>query len=75
MRIMIHAVPRRMRYVNEVLIPQLEAQGFEDVRVWLDANGRGNLRSCVESFASLPEEGGTWHLQDDVLPSSSGRAC
>lgn len=67
MRILIHAVPRRMRYVNEFLIPSLEAQGAGDIRVWLDNQGRGNLRSCVESFASLPEEGGTWHLQDDAL--------
>lgn len=77
MQIMIHACPQRMWYVNEFLIPSLEAQGAEDVRVWLDANGRGNLRSCVESFASLPEEGGTWHLQDDVLPCRDffSRAC
>ena len=77
MQIMIHAVPKRMWYVREFLIPQLEAQGAEDVRVWLDANRRGNLRSCVESFASLPEDGGTWHLQDDVLPCRDffQRAC
>ena len=68
MRIMIHAVPRRMRYVTEYLVPALEEQGAGDVRIWLDSAGRGNLRSCVESFASLRQDGGTWHLQDDVLP-------
>ena len=33
-------------------------------------NREGNLMSCMKSFRSLPEEGETWHLQDDVIISS-----
>lgn len=69
MKIMIHAVPKRMWYVEGFLIPSLAAQGAapEEITVWLDDKGHGCLRSCMESFASLSGEGGTWHLQDDVL--------
>lgn len=68
MKIMIHACPARLWYVNEHLIPLLRAQGLEDITLWLDSERRGNLRACAESFASLRGEGDTWHLQDDVLP-------
>ena len=70
MRILIHAVPRRMWYVDEFLIPSLLAQGADlaEVDVWLDDTGRGNLCSCMDAFAACPEDGGgTWHIQDDVL--------
>ena len=33
MEIMIHAVPERMWYVEEFLIPSLEAQGADRIRV------------------------------------------
>ena len=70
-KIMIHAAPRRMRYVEGYLVPELRRQGAKDVTVWTDWEGKGNLRSCLESFASLRGvPGGTWHLQDDVLPGS-----
>ena len=70
MRYMIHACPRRMWYVNDFLIPSMLDQGIsrEDIIVWNDERGRGNLFSCMDSFASCRGvDGGTWHLQDDVL--------
>ena len=65
---MIHAVPERMWYVEGYLIPALEAQGVDRIRIWNDAQHRGNLTACMEAFASMAGDGGTWHIQDDVLP-------
>lgn len=71
MKVMIHAYPKRMWYVDGYLVPSLKAQGLTDadIIIWNDTEGHGNLRSCVESFASVNGEGdeGTWHIQDDVL--------
>lgn len=69
MKIMIHASPARMWYVNDFLIPSLLAQGMSDsdITVWNDTEKVGNLRSCMNAFASCEGDGGTWHLQDDVL--------
>ena len=68
MRILIHAVPSRMWYVRDFLVPQLRAQGAEDIEIRNDSAGRGNLTACMESFAAREGDGGTWHIQDDVLP-------
>ncbi len=68
MKILIHAVPERMWYVEEFLISALEAQGAEEIEVWNDTEKKGNLTACMESFAAREGDGGTWHLQDDVLP-------
>lgn len=65
--IMIHACPERHWYVDEYLVPMLEEQGVTGINIWMDCEHKGNLPSCMESFASLPETGGTWHLQDDIL--------
>lgn len=63
MRVLIHAVPKRMWYVEKFLAPSLETQGLEPV-IWCDREGYGNLESCLRSFdAGLAD----WHLQDDVL--------
>ena len=71
MRIMIHAAPQRMAYVEGYLVPELRRQGAKDITVWMDREGKGNLVSCLESFASLRAvPGGTWHLQDDALPAA-----
>ena len=71
MRYMIHACPQRMWYVKRYLIPSLLTQGVENIEVWNDTEGKGNLLSCMESFRACGErEGGTWHLQDDVIVSS-----
>lgn len=68
MKYMIHACPQRMWYVNDYLIPSMRAQGIADIEIWNDTEGKGNLFSCMESFRACGErEGGTWHLQDDVL--------
>lgn len=72
MNYMIHAVPSRLWYVEEFLIPSIQAQGIPrvDIRVWLDDRGRGNLYSFLDSCDSVKSErGGTWHLQDDVVIS------
>lgn len=68
MKIMVHACPARMWYVEQILIPMLRRQGAEDITIWNDVNKRGNLQACMDSFAALKSDGGTWHLQDDVLP-------
>lgn len=70
---MIHACPKRMWYVDEYLIPSLKAQGISDdeIIVWNDTENKGNLHSCMDSFIECGKyEGGTWHLQDDVIISS-----
>ena len=68
MKILIHAVPERMWFVNEFMIPALQAQGAEQIEIWNDTEHRGNLDACLDAFASREGDGGTWHLQDDVLP-------
>ena len=69
MKFLIHACPQRMWYVEGYLVPSLLAQGAdpESVEIWNDAKGLGNLRSCMASFAARTGDGGTWHIQDDVL--------
>lgn len=69
---LIHAVPDRMWYVMDYLVPSMVGQGIseKDIRVYNDENEEGNLMAFRKSLADLPEMGGTWHLQDDVLISS-----
>ena len=63
MKVMIHACPPRMWYVEKFLAPSLVAHGIEPV-IWNDSEGHGCLESCKRSFrAGLAE----WHIQDDVL--------
>lgn len=70
MKYMIHACPQRMWYVNDYLLPSMRAQGIDEVEIWNDTEGKGNLLACMEAFRACGErEGGTWHLQDDVLIS------
>lgn len=72
MNYMIHASPQRMWYVDDYLIPSMKDQGIpeDEITVWNDTEGKGNLFSCMESFKACGEqEGGTWHLQDDVIIS------
>lgn len=65
--VMIHACPQRMWYVDGFLIPSLRAQGVENIQIWNDSAKDGNLTACMRAFASCAGDGGTWHLQDDVL--------
>ena len=67
MKILIHAVPQRMWYVQNFMIPQLREQGYEGEQIFLDDRKLGNLEACLQAFEQLPDEGGTWHLQDDLL--------
>ena len=66
---LIHAMPKRMWYVEEYLLPSLLKQGIfkSDIQVYNDEKGEGNLRACMKAFASCESDGGTWHLQDDVV--------
>lgn len=71
MKVMIHAYPGRMWYVEGYLIPALTRQGIREgeIRVWNDTCGRGCLLSCMEAFEACGAyDGDTWHLQDDVIP-------
>ena len=68
MRFLIHACPQRMWYVEEILVPMLKEQGAVNIEIWNDSEKKGNLAACMESFASRDGDGGTWHIQDDVLP-------
>ena len=67
LKILIHAVPERMWYVNEFMVPELEAQGADLIQIFNDVEHLGNLEACLRAFESREDEGETWHLQDDVL--------
>lgn len=69
MRILIHACPARLWFVEEFLLPELRRQQL-DADVWTDRKGRGNLAACMEAFAACGGDGHTWHLQDDVWPAA-----
>lgn len=68
-KIMIHAIPDRLWYVYDYIIPSLEKQNISNIRVWVDWEKSGNLQACLKSFKDLPDDGITWHLQDDILIS------
>lgn len=65
---LIHTYPKRLWYVNEYLIPSMLEQGIEkeNIEVYNDVKGEGNLLSCMKAFAMCKGDGGTWHIQDDV---------
>lgn len=74
-RYMIHSAPARKWYVDEFLVPSMIRQGIpkNDIIVWCDTEKKGNLQSCMEAFqwcGENPVNGGTWHLQDDVIVSN-----
>lgn len=72
MRYLIHECNARKWYVDRFLIPSMLEQGIptDYISVWLDKENKGNLFSCMESFLDCKNrEGGTWHLQDDVIIS------
>lgn len=67
---LIHACPQREWYVREYLVPSMQAQGIENINVFVDEHGLGCLQSFVISSKEYCNENtneGTWHLQDDVL--------
>ena len=73
MQYMIHACPRRMWYVEEFLLPSMLAQGIqrEEITVWNDAGGKGNLYAFMESMrvCGFLRSDAVWHLQDDIVIS------
>lgn len=69
---MIHTYPRRLWYVYNYLLPSMLRQGIkgDDIRIYNDSALEGNLRACMNAFGSVGnDDGGTWHLQDDVIIS------
>lgn len=72
MKYFIHAVPSRLWYINQFLIPSMLKQGItvNELEMYMDNNGDGNLVSCLNSFSMVPnDDGGMWHLQDDIMIS------
>lgn len=63
----IHTCPKRLDYVEKFLVPSMQEQGCENIQVVVDKKGKGSLLAYIDSFLELPEQGGTWHLQDDVI--------
>ena len=72
---LIHAVPQRMWYVNEYLIPSMVQQGIarDDISITCDTEKKGCLEMFMQSCLSVPKKGHTWHLQDDIIISSRFR--
>lgn len=67
---MIHTCPKRLWYVYKYLIPSLIQQNIarDSIIIHLDCNNAGALESFVLSANKcVTEDGGTWHLQDDIL--------
>lgn len=69
MRYLIHTCNQREWYVRDYLVPSMIEQGIDenDITVWLDSKCEGNLKAFINSCRELPEDGGTWHMQDDVV--------
>lgn len=63
----IHSCPDRMWYVQEYLVPSMKDQGISNIDIKCDYNHRGNLESCMDIFMRCFDDGGSWHLQDDVI--------
>lgn len=73
MKYLIHTCNERNWYVQEHLIPSMIEQGINknNISVYLDKDNEGCLESCMKAFLSVSsKDGGTWHLQDDVIISS-----
>lgn len=73
MKYMIHTCPNRKWYVDEFLVPSMLKQGIkeDDIYVYNDSNGDGNLvswvLSCHVAYEMWEETENVWHLQDDVV--------
>lgn len=67
---LIHTYPKRIWYVDQFLVPSMIKQGIkeEDISIYNDSKGEGNLRACMNAFLAVQDDqGGTWHLQDDII--------
>lgn len=70
---LIHTYPKRLWYVKQYIIPSMLKQGIsgDDINIYNDEKGEGNLRACMNAFGSVPnDDGGTWHIQDDIIIAS-----
>lgn len=68
---LIHAIPKRMWYVEKYLIPSMKGQRIseKDITVYNDKKGEGNLQAFLSSLRTITED--TWHLQDDIILASN----
>lgn len=69
---LIHTYPKRIWYVYNYLLPSMLKQGIDgdDIDIYNDSEGEGNLRACMNAFLTVPDDQeGTWHLQDDIIIS------
>lgn len=73
MKVLIHAYPKRMWYVNEYIVPSLVSAGVSpaDIFVYNDEKLEGNLVSCMRSLLYYSDvfegDNDIWSLQDDVI--------
>ena len=69
---LIHSYKDRQWYVDKYLIPSMVKQGIDrgDIDIFEDDGSLGCLEAFMQSCLMLEPEGGTWHLQDDVIISS-----
>ena len=67
----IHVSQKRLWYVNDYLIPSMLEQGIkeDDILLCTDTKGVGSIEAYRQAFEQLPDEGYTWHLQDDIIIS------
>lgn len=72
-RYLIHSCNERQWYVEQYLIPSMLKQGIQenDITIYQDKEEKGCLDSCMHTFLNVPKDGGTWHLQDDVVIASN----
>ena len=74
---MIHTCNKREWYVYNFLIPSLVNQGIQQnqIEIWHDYERVGNLGSFLQSLnwikENVGEQGGFWHLQDDICISKN----
>lgn len=69
---LIHACPSRKWYVDEYLVPSMLKQGIKesDIAIYNDERKLGNLKAYIDASSIVSElDGGTWHLQDDIVLS------
>lgn len=75
--VMIHTCNKREWYVYNHILPSLKQQGMnmDNVKVWHDYKRIGNLQSFLHSLTWIEgvyqPAAAVWHLQDDILLSSS----
>lgn len=66
----IHTSPKRIKFVNEYMVPCFKRYGVENIVVWNDEEMEGQLTAWTKCAVWILEQGykGAWHLEDDVVP-------